>query len=712
MSDEIDLNVDNYDIDELVQLLKFENNPINEDMIVDKINKLKKRYKNNSKYVEFFTNAGKRLILNFEKLNNETWQDSYTLDESLSSKVLAEQYIDNKNNNKNLIIDEDRNIIGVKKISDTKSLAKKETTQGIKNPIEITKIRRIVNFDSQYREILNPISDNCFIDETNQVYSINNINSEKRLFHPTNYTVNLNQPLVNVVDISLESIEIPNTWYVFSEDYGTNALEFEYYDQPYKRDLNIDIDRSKDYTLIIEIKESAVLPKTRDTTIGIRHASTKQWIVTDDDGGDGKLSKIEVSLNTFLDKEIYELWVGEYKLYFLDGNDPLVRRKNETNTNHIIEITVKDSDDNILNGYPQQINNIISENGVDLTQQIIINGIKQPEIKKTKKKVLITNGNYTPQLLIDELNQRCQNIPVEFFYNTINGKVTIINTNPTNNLLVRFYIEDAESSGCSAQKIVLDEGTRTPVPGNKIDYNLGILLGFRQRFVNIPKNSYVEATGLIDTFGPKYFLLTLDDFNNNKPNKDLISLVDNASKNFKFPKYYNSQTMDSKFGKGTYYPGHSAADSDGGIGWECKDIAGPPADRGCAENDLNIDLISNLTKKQQYTLNQIALANSSGRTVQVEDNGEVRLVSTVINRYKSPNSTDLFARIPISIDRQNFNKPIVLRNLNPEYNKRLYFGPVKLRKFKVRLLNDKGFEVNLNNHDWSFSINVTQLYQF
>jgi hypothetical protein len=35
-----------------------------------------------------------------------------------------------------------------------------------------------------------------------------------------------------------------------------------------------------------------------------------------------------------------------------------------------------------------------------------------------------------------------------------------------------------------------------------------------------------------------------------------------------------------------------------------------------------------------------------------------------------------------------------------------------LVKFKVRLLNDKGFEVNLNGRDWSFSVIATQLYQY
>ena len=43
---------------------------------------------------------------------------------------------------------------------------------------------------------------------------------------------------------------------------------------------------------------------------------------------------------------------------------------------------------------------------------------------------------------------------------------------------------------------------------------------------------------------------------------------------------------------------------------------------------------------------------------------------------------------------------------------RKYFGPVKLSKFGIRLLNDKGFEVNLNDRDWSFSIIATSLYQY
>jgi len=336
-----------------------------------------------------------------------------------------------------------------------------------------------------------------------------------------------------------------------------------------------------------------------------------------------------------------------------------------------------------------------------------------------KLKIIIEDGNYKADELMEAINNLCDlnYIPIEFRHLIKSGKVSITNTDTNNSTTVKFYIEDSVSSGCSAQKILNEEGSRTPSPGNKIGYNLGWLLGFRVKTLKLEPSQTVIATSPLDTFGPKYFLLTLDDFNNNKPNKDLISLVDNASKNFKLPSYYNSQTMDARFGitsdssgnvTNTYYPGHASTDADA-ADWVCQDVAGPQADRGCAENDLNMDLRSNLTKKQKYTVDQLTLANTSGGMVDLDDG---TTLSTVVNRYKSPNSSDLLVRIPITSERQDYSKSNIFRNTNPEYTKRVYFGPVKLRKFKIRLLNDKGFEVNLNDRDWSFSIHVTQLYQF
>tara|TARA_B100000795_G_scaffold35177_1_gene23212 strand:+ start:58 stop:2211 length:2154 start_codon:yes stop_codon:yes gene_type:complete len=716
--DEIDFNVDNYDIDELIQLLNFDTTPTNEDMILHKITFLTKRYKEKPKYIKFFNEIGKKLILNFEQFNKETWQESYETDESLSAKVLTQQYLDIEKDSKNLILDKNRDIIGIKKVSETKTFATKNNTQGERNPVMINQIRRIVNFDSQYREILNPISSTCtdingnYTTNGTNINNINHVNPEIRLFHPTNYTVNLNQPLINVVDLSLESVEIPNSWYVFSGDYGTNALEFTYIkkDEQLVADIYLPTIPTT-YTLIVESLRNPENPSLRDPQIGITNSVKTEnivWLSSDDDSGPGLLSKL--SFTSLTENTVYELWVGEYKTNFIDRQNPSTVYKNEVGSNWRIRIKIQDGLGNSLPGFTDIIiDGVIPADGVGLAKTFIINYVSPNTIYETKK-IAIEDGNYQPDELMYAINNLCvlNYIPVEFSYSSINGKTSITNTNNNKKTIIKFYIEDAESSGCSAQKTLNEEGSDTPNPGNKIGYNLGWLLGFRVKTLELSPSEKTSGKGLLDTFGPKYFILTLDDFNNNKPNKDLISLVDNSAKNFKLPDYYNSQTMDSRFGDTKYYPGHSASDVDA-ADWICQDTAGPPAKRGCSENELNTDLRSNLTKKQQYTVDQLTLANTSGGNITLDDGS---ILSTVVNRYRSPNSSDLLVRIPITTARQEYTKSIVFRNENPEYTKRIYFGPVKLRKFKIRLLNDKGFEVNLNDQDWSFSIHVTQLYQF
>ena len=48
--------------------------------------------------------------------------------------------------------------------------------------------------------------------------------------------------------------------------------------------------------------------------------------------------------------------------------------------------------------------------------------------------------------------------------------------------------------------------------------------------------------------------------------------------------------------------------------------------------------------------------------------------------------------------------------LNLTTNKRYYFGPVSIKKLKIQLLNEYGQVVDLNNNDFSFSINIESQY--
>ena len=620
----IDFNVNNYDIEELAAILKFQHIPLNEGVIQQRILRLKRKFPGQKAYQVFFDAAEKRLIENLNLYNRQTWVDQYDAGSSPAAKVLREQFQQmtkkELNEQKNQIINFEKDIIGIPKKPLDQNFALRPNTQGTKNPLNITETHRVVNFDSHYRQILDASSVAC------EGYVAN---SQRRLYTSTNYTVNLSQPLTNVTSITLENVQIPNSWYVFTPDYGTDQFTLVF----------------KGHTVVIKIDEGDYTP------------AQLVW-------------HINLKLNALKDASGVLYNMG----YF------------DTNKNYA------------------------------------------PAGSAAAAAGLA--AGYLPFPLL------------EFTYNPNNNKITINNYDPDgrdasgNPIPVEFKWHDnsLDVEVCSAFR-----ESETPQPGGKADYNLGWLMGFRQqtsivypsiydtngcRWINgsnisptlsktPPEGHSEQQTAIeiidrekiyygktvprsqVDVYGPKYFILTLDDFNNNKPNKDLISLVDTTIRNFKLPSYINKETMDSKYGAGKFR--FYDASGVGVPGYECMDTADiGNNERACSTNSLNIDLSSNLTKAQKYTAEQIQMAR----------------IQKGVDRYTSPNSTDLLARIPVERTPQMWNKPLMYQNEDKELTKRKYFGPVKLTKFKVRLLNDKGFEVNLHDKDWSFSIIVTHMYQY
>ena len=251
----------------------------------------------------------------------------------------------------------------------------------------------------------------------------NEANPQVRLYTSTNYTVNLNQPLLNVVDITVDNVEIPYSWHVFSEDYGTHRFQ-------------IDIENGYSGNVFI--------PQGNYSS------------------GAALVAAINTALGTIPNAQL--------------------------------------------------------------------------------------GSNFQPSTYVNFKYESHSNQVVIEYITDLNDKVTF-----------KWYIEDAEGSQCTAPfRETPNSLLEPPKPGNKINYNLGWLLGFRTQSVELdPQKRYnvlepyqnyflfgkYRASSTVDVFGPKYLLLTLDDFNNNKPNKDLISLIDNTSNNFKLPEYYKPQTM-------------------------------------------------------------------------------------------------------------------------------------------------------------------------
>ena len=182
--------------------------------------------------------------------------------------------------------------------------------------------------------------------------------------------------------------------------------------------------------------------------------------------------------------------------------------------------------------------------------------------------------------------------------------------------------------------------------------------------------------------GSKYLYIVLDDFNRNRITYNLLGMTNNRD-NFKLPSYYNPNTMKVDCSENSVVEAKTRP---------CR--KGTPADK-------EFFTVDNLTKAQQYTANSIIQAQQS----KAQD------------RYFSPNNPNILAKIPIS-QAINYNSSAPLfGNLSIDHstifnNKRTYFGPVTIKRLNVQLINDKGYNVNMNGMDWSMSLKIKQLYQY
>tara|TARA_B100001287_G_C22679404_1_gene529492 strand:+ start:1063 stop:2559 length:1497 start_codon:yes stop_codon:yes gene_type:complete len=497
--DKTDFDVGNYQAEELLAIMGvLQDIKLTKADIVSITQKFIDKYDDKPIFKKFFFDVRKKLLAEKDDLTKES-----IFYDGVGAKKVDDILVGDRYSGKIKNMDDRQNVIAELRIPSAYS-HQQFYRQGKTNPTAIQFITRTINFDSAYRTILDPSSVAC---------PTVGPNSNKKLQSSTNYTVNLNQPLKKTMEITLVSAEIPFSWWVFNEEYGTN--------------------------------------------------------------------------------------------YFCT-----------------------DKEDGIPKSIPA--------------------------------------GNYkTGQDIVQALNQVDPSLNLLFEYDPVKHKISVQNNNLTN-IKIQWYRPSASITLCV-------EGGGV---GQKIDYNLGFLLGFRLQEYIIQPTQKATGEALLDLLGPKYFLLSLDDFMNSKPNQDLVTMTSNKA-NFSLPSYYNKETMSLDLND------------------PCLPQFNLP-EVGCRAQTINRDLSSNLTQKQRYTVDQIKLA----------------MTGKPADRYTSPASTDVLHRIPIPNTAISSFGTLTYINPRPDLTKRVYFGPVNLSAFRVRLLNDKGYLVNLNNMDWSFSLQVRMLYQY
>jgi hypothetical protein len=301
--------------------------------------------------------------------------------------------------------------------------------------------------------------------------------------------------------------------------------------------------------------------------------------------------------------------------------------------------------------------------------------------------ITVPTGNYTPVALIAEIQSQFASADESALikghlaasYVDATGRCRFTNTSAGTVRLKLTFFDPKRALDCAA-------GCRQ---SNKINNSLGWILGFRSNSVHTsalynsfaldgmvydmpesPAGFTLTSEAVVDTYGPKYFMLVLDDYKNNRINGGVVS-VTNTETRLDQPYYYDADI-----------PCESIPDPFGG-----------PTDK------ITINIPSEprtLTEAQLYSINEIRRNRDFTR----------------VDRVAEPTSSNVFAII-------NFNKNglavgSAISDSSPALAAytRDYFGPVTLQRLKVTLVDDNGFVVNLNGNDWSFTFAAKALYEY
>lgn len=272
----------------------------------------------------------------------------------------------------------------------------------------------------------------------------------------------------------------------------------------------------------------------------------------------------------------------------------------------------------------------------------------------------VQSGNYTIESLKDAIQAAITISDLTINYNATNGKIyfNYASGSETNKITIIFFNEDYNI--CLASE---DSSCPSSMMRNN---NLGWYLGFRNEeyVLNNANDVYAEAT--YDLYGTRNVYLVLDDYNQNRLNKGLVSISQNES-SLSMPTYFSND-----------------------LNHYCTDDVNQPV-------QYIPSAPRKITQAQLYTINEI-IRNRDNRTK---------------TRTTAPTTTDIFAVIPIEREEgKSFGTQIVEFGGSLAQNARTYFGPVNIDRICVRLVDDNGNTLNLNGSDWSFSITVESLYQY
>ena len=345
-------------------------------------------------------------------------------------------------------------------------------------------------------------------------------------------------------------------------------------------------------------------------------------------------------------------------------------------------------------------------------------------------KIFIEPGNYNPDEFCTAINNAFKNtgftnviipFPNIASYNSNNGKITLNLYNwidPSNQSIVSItqysYTFNSEKEAyftffdITGKKNCYESGTYSCSTSSSHTFNgtLGWLMGFRFPIEPIFTNGNT-AQSVLNLYGTKYFIVVLDDYNQNHINNGLITITE-LSKSLPLPSYYNNSqpyictpnlpsllNINDIGNLSNISPAEATS-----LGINPDNLFNSLQDKlDIGTGNIQQILPSaprTLTQAQIYTINEIIKNRNK----------------TISFRAKAPTNSDTFAIIPIKYGSISTGQLYTELSGQFQDNKRVYFGPVNIDRLRIRLLDDKGNNVDLHGGDWCVTIISENLYQY
>lgn len=384
-------------------------------------------------------------------------------------------------------------------------------------------------------------------------------------------------------------------------------------------------------------------------------------------------------------------------------------------------------------------------------------------------KIFIEPGNYTPNQFCDTLNNVFTNqiyfappyneqpsgiawpnaftYPASPYpnnpniarYNSNNGKITLYLDgwndpagNPIKTITQYSQTFNSETDAyftffdITGTKSCYESGTypcgASSGQGQTFDGTLGWLMGFKLPLQPIFKTTiggsspnFTYSGGntpqcVLNLYGTKYFILVLDDYNQNHINNGLITITE-LSKTLPLPSYYTGSQpyictpnvinlpslldINAIGNLSNISPAQAVS-----LGLNSDNLFNSIQDKidfgaGSIEQILP-SAPRTLTQAQIYTINEIIKNRSK----------------TISFRAKAPTNSDTFALIPIKYGSLTTGQLYTEVSGQFQDNKRIYFGPVDIDRLKITLLDDRGNIVDLHGGDWCVTLISENLYQY